>query len=242
MTDVTEEPAAELAIVQPVRAGNAFEETVQRLLQMITLGIVPPGERLPAERDLAARLGVSRATLRDAIAELTKVGWVEGRRGRAGGTFVRIDDGLADSVPARRRHRPPHLEDVLTCRWVLEVGSAEMAARADLPAPARRELSGHLEAVEKASVSDYRRFDSRLHLALAEVTGSASLLRCVADARSQVNALLDQIPLIEPNLRHSNEQHRMIIGSVLAGDPDTARMNMIDHLEGTAALLRGFLT
>ena len=55
------------------------------------LGLAAPGERLPAERDLAARLGVSRVTLREALHALQEAGYVESRRGRYGGTFVRYD-------------------------------------------------------------------------------------------------------------------------------------------------------
>src|SRR5215469_10810090 len=75
-------------LLGPVRTGNAFEETVERLLTEIKLGLVARGERFPAERELAARLGISRLTLREAIRELQEAGFVESRRGRFGGTFV----------------------------------------------------------------------------------------------------------------------------------------------------------
>ncbi len=58
--------SAEL-LFRPGRSSNAFEETVQRLLQSIRLGIVPPGSGLSAERELAGMLSVSRDTLREAI-------------------------------------------------------------------------------------------------------------------------------------------------------------------------------
>ena len=63
------------ALLRPVRQGNAFEETVERLLSIIKLGMVAPGERFPAERELAAQLGISRLTLREAISELHR-GWL----------------------------------------------------------------------------------------------------------------------------------------------------------------------
>src|SRR5262245_61129196 len=75
-------------LLRPVREGNAFEETVERLLTVIKLGVVGPGERFPAERELATQLGISRPTLREAIRELQQAGYVESRRGRSGGTFV----------------------------------------------------------------------------------------------------------------------------------------------------------
>src|SRR6266487_1521457 len=54
---------AQEAVFRPVRSGNAFEEAVERILQAIKLGVVTYGERLPAERELARRLAVSRVTL-----------------------------------------------------------------------------------------------------------------------------------------------------------------------------------
>src|SRR5439155_8885032 len=77
-----------MPVWRPVRGGNAFEITVERLAQAIRLGVVPRGERLPPERELAERLQVSRVTLREAIGALREAGLLESRRGRAGGTFV----------------------------------------------------------------------------------------------------------------------------------------------------------
>ena len=85
------EPAEVLSaglLLTPARPANAFEETVQRLLQSIRLGLIAPGERLPPERELAGMLEVSRDTLREAIGSLAEAGWVVARRGRYGGTFV----------------------------------------------------------------------------------------------------------------------------------------------------------
>ena len=76
------------SLLGPVRSGNAFEETVERLLTVIKLGVVAPGERFPAERELAGLLGVSRITLREAIRALQQAGYVESRGGRLGGTIV----------------------------------------------------------------------------------------------------------------------------------------------------------
>ncbi|QQQ73846.1 FadR family transcriptional regulator [Saccharothrix sp. 6-C] len=227
------------ALFRPVRAGNAFEETVERLVQAIRLGVVGPGERLPAERDLAARLGVSRVTLREAIRSLQDAGYVESRRGRYGGTFV--NSPLPAPAPDRRVDAG-ELADALTLRWAVETGAAQCAAGRALGPVERRNLLARLVECRDASVDSYRRKDSRLHLAIAEATGSPSLTAAVADARTRVNALLDRIPLLPPNLAHSNEQHEEIVTHIVAGDPEAARRAMAEHLDGTALLLRGFLS
>ncbi|GAA0595845.1 FadR family transcriptional regulator [Kribbella sandramycini] len=235
---------ADDAVFRPVRTGNPFEETVERLLQAIKLGVVAPGERLPAERDLATRLNVSRVTLREAIHALTEAGYVESRRGRYGGTFVNEQLPKPRRTPARRiaRELGDGLEDALTLRGALETGAAEAAAARELSVAEIDHLQRCLADTSAANLTDYRRFDSRLHLAIAEVTGSPSLTSAVADARMRLNELLDAIPLLSRNITHSNEQHEAIIQAILEGDQAAARAAMSEHLSGTATLLHGFLT
>lgn len=231
------------ALFRPVRAGNAFEETVERLLQAIRLGVVGGGQRLPPERELAMRLGVSRVTLREAIRALADAGYVQSRRGRYGGTFV------TEELPERSRVRVDELarrvggtlDDALTMREVLECGAAEVAAARALTPAHRRNLRARLAEADAADLPGYRRRDSRLHLAIAEVTASPSLISAVADVRMRLNELLDAIPLLQRNLEHSNQQHQAVVDAILAGEPEVARAAMAEHLAGTAALLRGFL-
>jgi len=240
----------EAAVFRPLRSGNAFEETVERLLQAVRQGVVNPGERLPAERELAVRLGVSRVTLREAIASLREAGYLTSRRGRGGGTFVvarPASRGSRAGLPAvgGRRWRDQDaasLEDVLGLRLVLEVGAAELAASRKPTAREATRLRTLVAEVERCTLADYRPADSRLHLAIAELSGSPSLVGLVADARARVNDLLDAIPLLPRNLVHSNAQHSRVVAAVLAGDPVAARESMQEHLAGTGALLRGFLT
>jgi DNA-binding FadR family transcriptional regulator len=235
---------ADDALFRPVRTGNPFEETVERLLQAIKLGVVVPGDRLPSERDLAARLNVSRVTLREAIHALTEAGYVESRRGRYGGTFVNEQLPKPRRTPAKKlaRELGNGLEDALVLRSALETGAAEAAASRSLSSAEREHLERCLAETSAASLTDYRRLDSRLHLAIAEVTGSPSLTSAMADVRMRLNELLDAIPLLERNIQHSNEQHQEIVDAILTGDAEVARRAMHEHLSGTAALLRAFLS
>ena len=229
------------AIFRPVRAGNTFEETVERVLTAVKLGLVDDQERLPTERELAARLEVSRTTLREAIRSLREAGYVESRRGRNGGTFVTYRPRESHATASLDGIHGAQLNDTLIFRETLEIGAASIAARS---VRSEREL-GHLqqclEMAASADLDGYRRADSRLHLSLAQLTGSPSLVAATADVRMRLNSLLDSIPLLERNIRHSNDQHSEIVKAVTARDPERARRAMADHLEGTASLLRGFL-
>ncbi|HEX4789391.1 MAG TPA: GntR family transcriptional regulator [Actinospica sp.] len=228
---------------QAVRTGNAFEETVERILRSVKLGVVRPGERLPPERELAAQLRVSRDTLREAIHALAAEGILASTRGRSGGT--RVLRRPVPPPPERLRDLvaglPGGLEDALVFRRAVEIGAAEAAAARALDAGGRRLLTTRMEAAEQAGSADYRIADTRYHLALAELSGSAQLTAAVGEARLRVNDLLDAIPMLEANLRHSADQHRRISAAVLGGDPEAARAAMAEHLDATAVLLRGFL-
>lgn len=230
-------------LLTPARPANAFEETVQRLLQSIRLGLIGPGEQLPPERELAGMLEVSRDTLREAIASLGEAGWIVSRRGRYGGTFV--SDELPATSPAApgdgdAATRALRLEDTLALRAVIEVGAARRAAESELAATDRERLWQAYEECRVATSAQYRMADSRLHLLIAEVLGAPSVIPLVADVRMRINELLDGIPLLAPNIAHSDEQHRAIVGAILRGSPDEAASAMAEHLEGTEALLRGF--
>jgi DNA-binding FadR family transcriptional regulator len=227
------------ALLRPVRPLNAFEDTVERLLQTIRLGVLEPGESLPPERELAARLGVSRDTVREAIKSLADAGYLVSRRGRYGGTF------LADASPTPATGgvelHAADIDDALRLREILEVGAARMAADRTLSAAEREALWSRLADVRGAALEDYRRLDSRLHLAIAEAAGVPSLVPLVAQNRMRLNELLDCIPLLARNIAHSDEQHEAIVMAILAGDADTAAQTVAAHVWGTAALLHGFL-
>lgn len=226
--------------VPPVRVGNVFEETMERVVRAIRLGQFPPGSKMLPERELAEVLRVSRTTLREALAELQSSGYVTVRRGRYGGTYV------VDCLPEQPESAVGSLDadevwDLLTLRRILEPAAAELAAGHGLRDAQRDQLwRAHLESAD-ASIGHYRPLDSRLHLLIAELSGSASLLGVVAETRARVNEQLDRIPLLSPNLQHSGQQHEAIVQAILESDPEGARAAMLDHLDGTAALLRGFL-
>ena len=103
-----ERRAATAAIFEPVRAATTFEETVERLGTAIRVGLLAPGSKLPAERDLAGQLHISRSTLRQALTTLVQSGHLtveagpRGRHLRVGSTSARRERSRGGAAGGRR--------------------------------------------------------------------------------------------------------------------------------------------
>lgn len=230
------------AVLQPVRGHMAFESCVERLGSAIQLGIFETGSRLPPERVLAAKLEVSRATLREAIGALRAAGLVATTRGRGGGTTVGSVENARMPPQGLNKHRQAEIDDILVFRQVIEPGACYRAASTALTDAARELLTESLAAVDGAPTpADYRQADARLHLAIASVCGSSELTQASSLIQTRIHQFLAEIPFLQKNIGNSNQQHRKIVRSILDGDADTARFVMEEHCDATAALLKGLL-
>ncbi|WP_320671339.1 FadR/GntR family transcriptional regulator [Patulibacter defluvii] len=239
-TPSTLAPAGSDIIFRPLRTGNVFEETFERLVQAIKLGVVPLGSRLPPERELATRLNVSRTTLREAIRALEQMGFVEVRQGRGGGTFAVHRASAPPSVAAREivQKMGPKLDDLLDFRQALEPAAAELAARRAIPGSAGR-LREHLAEIRHSSLAEYRIADARFHLAIADLARAPSLAASIADVQLRIADPLAALPPWDESLRHSDDQHEALIDAIDRNDPERARTVMAEHIAATATLLRG---
>jgi len=237
--------AADSPLLRPIKDANTFEQTVERLASAVRMGVVATGERLPPERDLAEQLNVSRVTLREAIKALQQAGYVVSTRGRTGGTVVVYDPSdRPPADPRRLAHQLGATEvlDALALRSVVEPGAAELAASRILDNAEAARLRAALERVDTADGPARRVEDSRFHILIAELSGSTSVAATVAGVQGRLDELLAAIPVFAHNLRHSDNQHRRIARAILRADPVAARLEMAEHVAGTAALLRGLLT
>ena len=217
---------------------------MEQLGTAIRLGVYPRGTTLPAERELAERLQVSRATLREAMAALRQAGLVETTRGRGGGTVVTLKPGTpsgraaARITPARRRN----WLDALDYRRIVEPGAAALAASRELSDERRSQLEkAHEDVASAAKPAQHRQADSRFHLTVASLTDSPRTIEAVTSVQATLHEMLLAIPVLETNIAHSDRQHARLVRAVLAGTPDRARRVMEEHCDDTAALLRGLI-
>ena len=239
-------PSIELSetVLRAVRGHHAFEGCVEQLATAIRLGVYPRGTSLPPERELAERLGVSRATLREAIAALRAAAFVNTTRGRGGGTVVSYQAPQPSARGVRALGpRSAALRDMLVFRRVVEPGACHIAAGRDLHPRQQEFLVAAHDAVAAATdPAEHRQADSRFHLAIAAVTESELTIRSVTAVQSDLHDMLSAIPVLDVNIDHSSRQHRTILTAILKGEATKARRVMESHCDDTAALLRGLLT
>jgi DNA-binding FadR family transcriptional regulator len=201
---------------------------------------------LPAERELAARLGVSRMTLHEAIQALSREGLLEARRGKGGGTFVTIHEAPMPNPRARRMAKAmgEELLDALDFRFVVEPAAAELAAqRADKNDIARlAKLLDELRALSGENYTEYRQADVRFHLAIAEISRCATLRKAVAEVQFRISDLLYAVAVpVAGSIRHGNRQHAEIFRAIVKRNSKRARQVMEEHVSATANLLIGLL-
>ncbi len=214
-------------LLGPLRTPAAGEVLADRIMTAIALGEFTPGQRLPAERELAVRLGVSRTTVRDALARVATSGLLEVRRGRSGGAFVRRpwtteSTESARAVRATLGSRWDELESTFDMRHLVEALVARTAAeRRD--AADTREIRAALRQYEQATaLPDAQAADLRLHHAIAKAAKNPRLLAVREQLLSEVSFGFAVEPFTDEVYERALPQHRQLAAAVIARDADAA--------------------
>jgi GntR family transcriptional repressor for pyruvate dehydrogenase complex len=218
--------------LQSIEPRRLYRKIADQLRMLIRDGEYGVGTRLPAERDLALQLGVSRPSVREALIALEVEGLVEVRSGS--GVHV-----LARDTPASARRVGPAafgLFEIFRARELVEGEIAALVAHrpsADLLAELAAALA-QMEAEIAAGTMPIRG-DRRFHLGIAAATENGPLLRTVTDLYDMRNS-----PLFEQFGQHFESadswrtavaEHRAIVVALAAGDPAAARTAMHRHLQ-----------
>ncbi len=215
-----------------------------RLVTAIAVGEYSPGERLPPERELAASLGVSRQTVRQALQQVTELGLIETRRGRAGGAFV-AEMSWEDVAPdvARRTLETeiPRLQELYDYRCMVE----GMIARA----AAQRRTADDVEALEAAladfraagSMTEARSADRRLHGLVTAAAGNPHLTSLSAHLTAAATLGFGAEPYTRDFYDEALAQHTELVGHVVRGDAEAANACAQQHFTLTLETMRAAL-
>lgn len=229
--------SAEQTTIAAFRPLQRYEQIAERLAADIRAGVLAPGERLPSERDLARRLEVSRASVREAIAALQVEGVVATRPGA--GSFVAADAAARLAAPAGPAPHDASPSAVLDARALLEPEVVRLAARRAQPDPTAEKLLSAMEAAVEpdgpAARTAWSASDRLFHRQLAVMTGNPVLVAFadhVAGLMDQPlwQALRDDSIAVPGRARIHVAEHRMIYEAVRDGDGDAAAFYAAQHI------------
>lgn len=221
-----------------VTAQTLTQAVAEHLRTLIHHGEVGPGDRLPAERELAERLGVARISVREAIKILQQHGYVTVRRGALGGTYVTELTQPLEKWRMRMRTHAGEFDEMIDFRIALETDVARLAAvRRD-----RSDLATMRTAIQSLGQVDsghaaFRLADSQFHRGLARAARNARLEAAIESVRGELFSPHDLLPYVDP-VEESRRDHQQIYNAVRDGDPDAAASAMRGHIERTRHQLR----
>jgi len=215
------------AVFQPIDTPTAVDEVARRIRQAIVLGVLRDGDRLPAETDLAQRIGVGVMTVRAALSELRADGLLETHRGRLGGSFVASSDtavqtGIQDANVDRFRDVAEllgGLEAHAALRATQLANEDEMAVLAQLVAELERS-----DDAREASI-----INNRFHLTIASASRNRLLVAEISQRRAEIYAAAFAMTAIRLPLMPDNDSHVAIFAAMQAGEGLRASELMWEH-------------
>jgi GntR family transcriptional repressor for pyruvate dehydrogenase complex/GntR family L-lactate dehydrogenase operon transcriptional regulator len=231
--------------VNKIRLSDRIAEQLQG---MIAEGVLKAGERLPPERQLAERLGVSRPSVREAIQKLGSKGLVVTRHG--GGSFVaaRLETAFTDPLIALIRERGDAEFDTLQVRMELEAMAAGLAATraTDADRECIEAAFEHMARVQRSDCDAVTKLnaDIAFHLSITEASHNivvTHLMRAVMTVlEASIGEYLDLFYAKPVFVERITAQHRVMVDAIMARDPDAARAAARGHLEFSFASYREF--
>jgi GntR family transcriptional regulator, transcriptional repressor for pyruvate dehydrogenase complex len=235
---------------QPVNTaqGGLDKRIVTYIQRMIEAGQLRAGDRLPAERELAAQLGVSRTVLREALHTLAAYGLVELQHGR--GVFVAAGSGQAAmqrlALAMTSDEAAPLLHDLFEIRRMLDGAAAEWAAEratpeqiASLRANLHEGLALHREQRVDAAMAGA--LDARFHAELAAATNNRVLMSLMAALVDELAIARERSLTIPGRALRSLHQHEAVVMAIEERDAPAARRAMLEHLNDVEESILGTL-
>lgn len=232
-------------LVQPLRSASRVDEITDRLVTAIAIGEYLPGARLPAERELAAALGVGRMTVRAALARLLERGLIETQRGKSGGSFVREQWPDASSGAVLR---------TLTSRWESLADTSEAVrrlhgtiARAAAENRGDDDVTRLLSLVEAFAAAESgqesQRADTLLHLAISAAARNETLSSVLLELESRISIVAPAHLWGSPAGMRAMEaralaDHRRLVAAIADRDGDLASEIAREHVRIDFELLQ----
>ena len=219
------------------------DEAILKIKDMILTGELFPGDRLPPEKDLSERLGLSRSSLREAVKALEVIRVLDVRRGD--GTYVTsleprlLLEAMSFVVDL---HDDQSVLEIFAVRRILEPAASALAAR-NADADALAHLREVVTSVDQASdVEGLVAHDLEFHRGIAEATGNSYLASLIDSLSSHtVRARIWRGITQENAVEQTLHEHHAILDAISSGDAELAQALTVMHVSGVEGWLRSAL-
>ncbi|WP_326950733.1 FCD domain-containing protein [Amycolatopsis sp. NBC_01307] len=227
----------EAAPPAPYRPG--YEVVAERILRLIAELELRPGDRMPTEAELAARMGTSRTVVREAVKILSAIGRVRAHKGR--GLYVSDDEGMLGASRWGGFFLPTDLDHVYMLfefRRVQETAAGRLAAVNATPAELRA-IEAAAETCRQGHLSGqstlFDRGDDEFHLGIATASHNQFLVAAVREARrlQRQSNVIGMSGAVGGHAAGAVDEHAAIFGAIRDGDPDAAAHAVAVHLDNT---------
>jgi GntR family transcriptional repressor for pyruvate dehydrogenase complex len=234
--------------LRPISRLSLSDVIVGQIIDLISRGVLKPGERMPSEKLLCQQFAVGRTSVREALRSLSVMGILESHAGD--GTFVADDNNryLEKALQWSLLLDRKVVDDLIETRLTLESETSCLAAQRARP-DELHEISVAIEGMEEsANQSDvYLDFDLRFHLAIARASQNSILFQLLSMIRGYlqtwIKETLNAPPRRDSKLRaeKSVAEHRKVLSALEAGNAQDARQAMREHILSSSVDLREWL-
>jgi len=223
--------------MRPVNRNSLSDAIVEQIIDLISRGVLKPGERLPSEKELCLRFGVGRTTIREGLRSMAVMGILDGRVGE--GTFVSADSRkyLEKALQRGLLIDRKSVNDLVETRLMLESQTA-YAAAARATDENLQEIEEALEGMRRSldRPEEYLEHDLRFHLAIARATQNQILYNLLSMTRGYLQTWISE-SLSKPSARKmrartesSVREHQKILQALRKRKPEESRQAMTEHI------------
>jgi DNA-binding FadR family transcriptional regulator len=218
------------------RVKRAYEQIADQLRELILVGKLRTGSRLPTEVELAIQLGVSRSTVREALRQLSAEGLVRTAKGTGGGSYItqpsldRISGYLTTNISLLINSAELSLAEFLEARELLEVPAARIAAERAAPEERERLRALVPDGLEALTIGEQFTLNRDFHTSIVDLCANSLVSLAAAPIFFVLQTRLARTSLDASFHAAINRHHREIANRVEQADPEGAAEAMREHL------------
>jgi len=234
-------PLENFDMFKSIKRSRLSDEVATQIKNLISEGILKPGDRLPPERELIKQFGVSRPSLREALNSLVTMGFLEIKQSKR--TFVKsvASERMEDPLSFLIKTDTQKIFDLIEVRKAMEVWGASQAAQRATEEDIKR-LESIIEEMEKAIEEgrDWDKEDANFHLAIAQASHNMVQTHIMSTMYDLLRESVAKVFTDKTKMKKLSQQHSRILNAIKSRSQEKARERTLEHLDYVDSEVRTF--